>query len=164
MVSPGGVVPRGIELCNPGNLEISSNPWIGKVTPSRDPRFETFDTMGNGIRAIARNFITHQKEKVRVVCGQVAYTTTICGLILVQAPPGENDTPGYVQFVARHCQAVASEPYDLQNLDNLQRFLAAVFAMEQDHYPVDPTLIRMNAARALGMPAAAPAPPIAARA
>jgi len=55
------VEPRGVRNNNPGNIRISSNAWQGKVTPNTDGTFEQFDTMVNGIRAIAVTVTNYQR-------------------------------------------------------------------------------------------------------
>merc|ERR1712032_1522659 len=52
--------PRGFRNNNPGNIEKSHIAWAGKVAGS-DSRFETFDTMENGTRALAKNLNIHRK-------------------------------------------------------------------------------------------------------
>jgi len=49
---------RGWKLNNPGNLEKTpdgSQPWQGEFVPSSDVRFAQFDTVENGLRAMAIN-------------------------------------------------------------------------------------------------------------
>jgi len=55
------VAPRGVRNNNPGNLRISSNAWQGKVTPNTDGTFEQFDTMANGVRALAVTLTNYQR-------------------------------------------------------------------------------------------------------
>lgn len=53
--------PRGIRNNNPGNIRISSNAWQGKISPNTDGTFEQFDTMTNGVRAIAVTLQNYQR-------------------------------------------------------------------------------------------------------
>ena len=53
--------PRGIRNNNPGNIRISDNAWQGKVTPNTDGTFEQFDTMVNGVRALAITLSNYQR-------------------------------------------------------------------------------------------------------
>lgn len=51
---------RTIRLNNPGALKINpANAWVGKITPSRDPVFETFETPLYGARAMLRTLRSH---------------------------------------------------------------------------------------------------------
>ena len=52
---------RGIRNNNPGNLRISDNAWQGKVSPNTDGTFEQFDTMADGIRALALTLENYQR-------------------------------------------------------------------------------------------------------
>lgn len=85
-------VPRGIKTRNPGNIRISETHWHGKLTPSIDPDFETFDKMVNGIRAIGKILLTYQS----------AYDLrTIREFITHWAPPSDdNPTDAYITNVA----------------------------------------------------------------
>jgi hypothetical protein len=82
---------RGIAINNPGNVRISSTAWLGKLTPSRDPEFETFDTAEHGLRVIARILLTYFEEYK---------LNTIEGIIAKWAPDSENDTDAYIDDVS----------------------------------------------------------------
>jgi hypothetical protein len=81
----------GIAINNPGNVRISSTGWQGKLTPSRDPEFETFDTPEHGLRAVARILLTYFEEYK---------LNTIEGIIAKWAPDSENDTDAYIDDVS----------------------------------------------------------------
>lgn len=131
--------PRGIRIANPTLLRRSAIPWFGKVSPSPDPEFESFDTLENGIRAGAVNQMTHWKRGVR----------TVAELIELQAPPSENATPAYIAFVAGQLGVRTTQPIDLSDLRVLELFIAAIIAIECAHWPVPPEVIRSGCARAL---------------
>jgi hypothetical protein len=85
--------PRGIRNFNPLNIDKNAkNKWQGKVTPSKDRRFETFETPVYGIRAGAVLVINHFDKKK---------ANTIRKLINIWAPPVENDTGSYAHAVAK---------------------------------------------------------------
>jgi hypothetical protein len=87
-------VARGIRNNNPGNIIKSAIKWKGKVMPDKntDGRFEQFTDMKYGVRAIMvdlRNKISNEA------------TDTIAEIIRKWAPSNENDTNGYIAFVAK---------------------------------------------------------------
>lgn len=84
---------RGLRLNNPGNLRISAaNAWLGKVTPSRDDEFETFESVEYGIRAIGKTLDTYFN---------VHNIDTIWGVANRYAPPSENDTGAYAAALSQ---------------------------------------------------------------
>ncbi len=100
---------RGIRLRNPGDIRISPATWHGKITPSLDPDFETFDCIENGIRAVAillLNYYTKSNVK------------TLREMATRYAPPTENDTGLYIDTLADRTgfdpDATLSFPDDLQ--------------------------------------------------
>lgn len=92
--------PRGIRNNNPGNIEINGrNDWKGKIVPSRDPRFETFETMEYGIRAlliILRNYIRKGHNSVELI-------------IKRWAPSSENNTEAYIKAVCAYMGVIRNE-------------------------------------------------------
>ena len=86
--------PRGIRNNNPLNIR-KGNKWIGERYPQVDRSFEEFETMEYGLRAafkLMRNYITGFGGK------GVKYNT-IRLLIRRWAPPSENATQHYIDFV-----------------------------------------------------------------
>ena len=85
---------RGIRNNNPGNLEKRATDWQGKVPHSQntDSRFEQFDTIENGLRALMINVHTKvTRDKL----------DTLAKIISVWAPPSENNTQGYIARVSK---------------------------------------------------------------
>jgi hypothetical protein len=87
-------LPRGLRNNNPGNLRISNIKWQGKVPNNlnTDKSFEQFNTIHYGIRAMitdVANDITIKK------------LNTLTKLINSYAPPTENDTINYINFVSK---------------------------------------------------------------
>jgi hypothetical protein len=52
------ITVRGLRNNNPGNIIRSGIAWKGKVVGT-DSRFETFDSVENGLRAVALNLMTY---------------------------------------------------------------------------------------------------------
>lgn len=86
--------PRGIRNNNPGNIDWNSRiNWVGQTgrESGSGARFATFDTMENGIRALARNLMTYFQR----------YNLDSVGEIIGRwAPSNENNTGAYARQVA----------------------------------------------------------------
>lgn len=87
---------RGIRNNNPLNI-IKGNNWQGERNPQADKRFEEFESMEYGIRAgfiIMRNNMKESLPKYR-------QCNTLRKLITRWAPPSENNTARYIEFVSK---------------------------------------------------------------
>ncbi len=82
---------RGTRNKNPLNIEKGTK-WQGLSIAQSDPRFATFLHERFGFRAGARILNTYY-DKYGL--------NTIEGIITRWAPPSENDTPAYINFVSR---------------------------------------------------------------
>lgn len=88
--------PRGIRNNNPLNIRKGNN-WKGERPVQKDRAFEEFETIQFGIRAgfiILRKYITGYG-------GLCAKRNTITEIIQRWAPPSENATQKYIDFVAK---------------------------------------------------------------
>lgn len=88
--------PRGIRNNNPLNIRKGNN-WQGERHPQLDRDFEEFESMEYGIRAafkLFRNYITG-------FSGRSVKYNTIRKLIRRWAPPTENATQRYIDFVCK---------------------------------------------------------------
>lgn len=82
---------RGLRNNNPGNIRKSNERYQGEVRPSLDPAFKQFISMAYGYRALMRVLKTYyNKYGLR----------SVRGMINRWAPKNENDTNGYISFVA----------------------------------------------------------------
>ena len=89
---------RGLRNNNPGNIRISETPWQGKIPKSlntdKNKAFEQFESLEYGLRALMKNAYTWiQRGK-----------NTLEKLITIWAPPHENHTGNYIDYVARQMQ------------------------------------------------------------
>ncbi len=75
---------------NPGNIRNTSIKWGGEITQPGDV-FESFDTLKNGVKAMYQNLLAFKN---------VHAINTISGIIYRWAPPNENDTSAYINFVS----------------------------------------------------------------
>lgn len=89
-------IPRGIRNNNPLNIRKGNN-WQGERHPQLDRDFEEFESIEYGIRAafkLFRNYITG-------FSGRSVKYNTIRKLIRRWAPPTENATQRYIDFVCK---------------------------------------------------------------
>lgn len=89
-------LPRGIRNNNPLNIRKGNN-WKGEREHQVDPSFEEFESLAYGIRAgfvIMRNNMKESLPKYR-------QCNTIRKLITRWAPPSENNTAKYIEFVSK---------------------------------------------------------------
>lgn len=95
-MSSSKTIPRGIRNNNPLNIR-KGNSWIGERYPQIDREFEEFETIEYGIRAafkLMRNYISG-------FGGRSVKYNTIRKLIRRWAPPTENATQRYIDFVCK---------------------------------------------------------------
>lgn len=114
--------PRGIRNNNPLNIRRGSN-WKGERPHATDPQFEEFETISFGIRAaliLMRNHITGFK-------GTRPKANTLTKLIHVWAPPTENATNKYIDFVAASARISPTDILDEKNM-NLMCSIARAMA------------------------------------
>lgn len=94
------MLPRGIRNKNPGNIERSWQfEWRGEVRPGhpewseaeQEDRFCVFEEPVYGLRAMMKNLITYNKKR---------NIKTLRQAVERWAPPHENKTDNYTNFVA----------------------------------------------------------------
>ena len=125
--------PRGIRNNNPLNIDKSAkNKWQGKVSPSRDKRFETFQTPIFGIRAGAVLIINHYDKK---------RANTVRKLVNIWAPPTENDTGAYAEAVAKAAGVDADEQVNFHDYAVLRPTIEAMIRHENGQQPYTPAQI-----------------------
>jgi len=78
---------------NPGNIRrVQGKPWVGELVPSPfTPGFVTFDTLENGYRAVLKLLNSYVTKGFN----------TIEKIITRWAPPSENNTAAYINFVSK---------------------------------------------------------------
>lgn len=114
-------LPRGIRNNNPGNIRRTLDKWQGLTEKQTDTAFFTFTDATYGIRAIARLLITYQdKHGIR----------TIYKAIARYAPPGENKTQRYIDFVAAQTGFDAKAPLDFHSFEDLEPVVKAIIRFE----------------------------------
>ena len=119
-----------ININNPGNIRISNTQWQGKISPSHDAQFETFDTPDNGIRAMAKILITYFDRGLN----------TIEAIITAWAPPSENDTDTYIDAVSDDSGFDSDQVLTL-DASTLEALIPAIIKHENGKQPYDASLI-----------------------
>lgn len=117
--------PRGIRNNNPLNIRKGSQ-WQGMSKEQNDPSFVQFISMQYGIRAAFKLMRNH----ISGFGGSRPPRNTISKLISVWAPPSENATTKYIDFV---CQAVglqASEIIDHKDASIMCKIARAMAFVE----------------------------------
>lgn len=117
---------RGLFLNNPMNIRISPEPWRGKVKPSRDDEFETFDSPENGIRAGVKIILTYRYKYG---------LDTIRSIINRWAPPSENNTSAYIDDVSDRVGLDANSALDLDDKELFGDLIQAIIHHEQGSQP-----------------------------
>lgn len=111
---------RGLRNNNPGNIRKSNERYQGEVRPSLDPAFKQFVSMAYGYRALMRVLKTYyNKYGLR----------SVRGMITRWAPKNENDTNGYISFVAGRMGIDADKTLDWDK-PTLAAMAAAISRME----------------------------------
>ncbi len=82
---------RGIKINNPGDLRVGLPLFQGEISPSSDPDFRQFDTIENGIRAVAVTLMTYFNKHGLKTLREMANR---------YAPPSENDTGLYCSVLS----------------------------------------------------------------
>jgi len=112
---------RSVRNNNPGNMEQSANPWVGKVSVPSDSRFEQFETPALGVRAMTKNLYSYQNRGL----------STVNDMIYTWAPPSENDSGGYASRVAAAMGVDPNTPVDLQSNPELMNKMINQMIIEE---------------------------------
>lgn len=119
-----GKVTRGIRNKNPFNIRISSNSWKGKISiyKNNDKVFEQFIDLDYGLRAgiqLLRGYISRGYDTPKLIINRFA-------------PPCENETNSYLDFVCGFCD-VTSETKIIFNSFNFYNLCAAICKIESNY-------------------------------
>lgn len=111
--------PRGIRNNNPLNIEFNeNNKWQGQS--GSDGRFSKFKSPEYGLRAGFKLLDTYQKR------GQ----NTIRKIFNTYAPPNENNTKNYINFVAKNLGISPDQEINIKNKKQSKELLKAIVKME----------------------------------
>ncbi len=121
--STGSDQTRGVRNNNPLNIEYNSaNNWQGQT--GTDGRFAIFEHSKWGFRAAAKLLQNYQK---------FYGLGSVNELIYRWAPPVENHTSGYANFVAKRMGVSVSDRLDLSDKAVLTDLVHAMSIMESGH-------------------------------
>jgi len=117
------MVARGIRNKNPCNLKRSTNNWLGLVKNSEkiDPVFCVFKDAKYGIRAACKLFLNYKR---------FYGIDTIQGIISRFAPPTENSSERYSEFVCKRMNKRRDEHLDLYDANVMLELLKAIILFE----------------------------------
>lgn len=111
------MLPRSIRNNNPLNIRKSPTKWQGEIDGT-DPDFCTFINMLYGCRAALVNLRTHIDQDRRK-----CIRTTVKREIERWAPPSENHTKNYIDFVCQHTYLKEHTVLDFSNKNLICVFL-----------------------------------------
>lgn len=129
---PKGTTPsRGIRNKNPLNIRRSSIAWKGKLQQPTDRDFEQFFAIEWGIRAAMVNMRMHvTQDKVRGI------RTTIKREIFRWAPPTENNSQAYLNFVCLNGHFQPDDEIEPSDKQSYCRLLQAMAQYECGGAPI----------------------------
>lgn len=111
---------RGIRNNNPGNIRKGSQRiWEGEIYPGADPSFSEFKTMAYGVRALLIDLVNKHKKGLR----------TVQSIIYKYAPPTENYSKVYAEFVADRMGLDVNEAFSMTP-NNWIKFAKAIARFE----------------------------------
>ena len=114
-------LPRGLRNNNPGNIRNNNDLFQGEVRPSKDKSFKQFKTMAFGYRAMFKILSNYHKNYK---------LDTIRKMITRWAPPKENHTEKYIQFVSDYAGIPADDPIDINDREQMIRIVAGMSKIE----------------------------------
>ena len=112
-------ISRGLRNNNPLNIRRNKTAWQGLAAKQNDSAFFTFTAPAWGYRAA---FITLRNYK------RLHGISTLDSWVARWAPPVENNTVAYTNYVARK---TGLNPHDVIDSDNKEVMCAIVAAMSQ---------------------------------
>lgn len=116
---------RGYRNFNPGNIRLSRVKYRGEK-PSTDAQFKQFETMAWGFRAV---FVLLHTYQVRYGLN------TLQEMLNRYAPPTENPTTEYVNFVSRRSKVADISRVDTLNAQQMIPIVTAIAVMENGSEP-----------------------------
>lgn len=113
---------RGIRNNNPGNIRHNKNViWLGTADDQHDTEFVTFKSMEYGVRAIAKTLLTYYRKY---------HLQTVEGIINRWAPPNENNTRSYINFVAGRLNVEPNTPLNINDIEVMRGLVSGIINQE----------------------------------
>lgn len=124
------LLPRGIRNHNPGNIKLGTA-WDGLSDEQNDDVFCQFKEPVWGIRALMRILLVYRfNYKIR----------TIENIIGRWAPPSENDTEAYINYVCKVSDRLPDEILD-NSIEHYLPIVKAIIKMENGMQPYNDDVI-----------------------
>lgn len=124
-------IPRGIRNNNPGNIKKNNIEWEGLSAIQTDNTFFQFTDPIYGIRALTKILRTY-RDKYDL--------KNIWAIINRYAPPSENDTEAYKNFVTKKTGLSMLKEID-NSVEGYFPVVKAIILMENGEQPYDDELI-----------------------
>ena len=115
------MIPRGLRNNNPLNIRRNNTKWQGLAEVQEDKSFFTFKAPEWGYRAAIRTLQNYKR---------VHGLSTIREWISRWAPPCENDTENYINFVCDRVEMPATAQPNIANKVVMCRIVEAMSFME----------------------------------
>lgn len=119
------MVPRGIRNNNPLNIRKGNN-WKGERPHQTDKAFEEFETMQMGIRA---GFVL-LKKYITGYSGKTPPFNTVEKIVKRWAPPTENATRNYIDFVCKDMSVNMSQTLSFKDRKTMVDLVYAMIFVE----------------------------------
>ena len=114
-------LPRGLRNCNPGNIRITNDKWLGLREEQTDKEFFQFKEMKWGYRALIRTLQNYRwKYDLQ----------TIAEMIGRWAPRTENNTGGYISRVCKEMQVPSTYVPDIEDKGMMCALAGAISEVE----------------------------------
>jgi len=113
--------PRGLRNCNPVNIRISTEKFLGEIQPSTDKQFKQFKSNAYGYRAGFRILLTYITRY---------HINTLRGMLHRFAPMSENATDKYIETVSKRAAVDPDEVIRTVDKEMLIRIVAAMSYVE----------------------------------
>ena len=114
-------LPRGLRNCNPGNIRISTDKWLGLREEQTDKEFFQFEEMRWGYRALICTLQNYRRKHG---------LQTIAEMIGRWAPHTENNTSGYISRVCKEMQVPYTYVPDVEEKGTMCALAAAISEVE----------------------------------
>ena len=109
--------PRGIRNCNPGNIRLTTDKWLGLRPMQTDKEFFQFTEMKWGYRALIRTLQNYRR---------IHGCYTITDFITRWAPNSENNTLAYIKSVCFQLGVPSVYVPDVDDRDTMCALAAAI--------------------------------------
>lgn len=124
-------IPRGIRNNNPGNIKKNNVDWDGLSEEQTDNTFFQFTDPIYGIRALTKILLTYRHKYD---------LKNVWAIINRYAPPSENDTEAYKNFVTQKTGLNMLEEID-NSVEAYLPVVKAIILMENGEQPYDDEII-----------------------